>query len=98
MNPTRTKTPEQSERRADYLRAKIAKAQQELDLLPPASSSLTPKAGEPEALNILIGCPAFGGACQHVFVSSLIALSQTLVNSGINHQIKFLGNQSLIPL
>src|SRR6266567_3952101 len=98
MNPTQQKTPEQVERRAHFLQAKVAKAQKELDLLPTASSSMTLKAGELEPLNILIGCPAYGGAVQHIFVSSLIALSQTLVNFGIHHQIKFLGNQSIVGI
>ena len=46
--------------------------------------------------NILVGTAAYAGMLNHVFVSSLIALSQTMVNLGIRHQIKFVANISLV--
>src|SRR5882724_188874 len=101
MNPTRTKTPEQVERRAAYLRGKLAGIQKELDQIAPASAPSSPRPATPEAfkdLNLLIGIPAYGGLLQNTFVASLIVLSQSLVNLGIPRQIKILGNQSLITL
>ena len=88
---------EKAERRAEYLRGKITRAQLELEQISPGSV----QPAKPERfkdINVLIGCPCYGGLLQHVFVTSLISLSQSFVNLGIRHHIRFLANHSLIPL
>src|SRR5437879_13592227 len=49
-------------------------------------------------INLLIGCPCFGGVLQHTFALSLISLVESLREYGVRYKLRFIANRSLIQI
>ena len=81
MNINRLRTPEQTARRADNLRAKLARVQKELDAIGPLS--VAPKTGP----NVLIGIPSHSGEIKYKTVLSLIAMLERFRSTGVRFEL-----------
>src|SRR5258708_40223175 len=88
-NPTRTRTPEQVERRANSLRVKIAEAQRELDTL-----SVTPKT----CTSVLLAVPTHSGDLKHKMVLSLVGTLDKFRSNGIRYEVEVLAGCAYIQL
>jgi len=93
------KTPEQTERRADYLRGKLAKVQKELDAIAPhlahSSAHRTSKDGGP---NVLICVPTHSGEIKYKCMFSLMKLVDLLRSAGIRHELEVIPGCPLITV
>jgi hypothetical protein len=69
--------------RADYLRAKIAKAQKELDTLAAAPA----RVGDKDVPSVPIGVPTHSGDLKHRTVLSLISVLDKFRSKGIRYEL-----------
>jgi len=88
----RQKTPEQVERRADYLRAKVAKAQKELDQIAPSSARV-----DKDGLSVLIGVPTHNDL-KHKTVLSVFGMLEKFRSSGIRYELEIIPGCPYIQL
>jgi len=96
------KTAEQKQRRAEYLRGKIVRAQDELSALVQPSAAAhaaenteqvltlsSEQGGQFKDLNVLIAVPCFNGSIGWRSVVSLVELTRSLSSAGIRCQTQF---------
>ncbi len=88
MNPTRMKTSEQTERRADYLRGKLAKVQKELDDIAPHSAHSSAHRTNKDGPNVLICVPTHNGEIKYKTMFALMKLVDLLRSAGIRHELE----------
>src|SRR6266480_2264220 len=93
MNPTRTRTAEQVERRADYLRGKLAKVQKELEQIAPASAR-----ANKDGPNVLIGVPTHSGEIKYKTMLSLMNLVDLFRSAGVRHELQVIPGCPLVQL
>jgi hypothetical protein len=88
----RDRSPEQKEKRGDYLRAKIAKAEDELK-----SMGCSPERPMSE-WNVLVAVPCHTGQIGFATVISLINLLQTFQAARVRYEVQCFANSSLITI
>jgi hypothetical protein len=90
---TRTRTPQQTEKRADYLRAKAAKAQKELDAIAPSSARV-----DKDSPSVLIGVPTHSGDLKHRTILSLISTLEKCRSNGVRYELEIIPGSPYVQL